>query len=265
MTQAIAERLGNKDDIRIFRYVYDYLVIVLAHKELTDIVAVDLMEVFAACSHGVRFTHERTLEGSLQFLDLKLMFLEDHICWAYEPRSKKDALPYDSAHSKLVKRGTAQSFLGAALAKSCHHEMGRSFLLQVDHLESVGFPRKPLTDAADSLKRKYRGVRLNARERQKNQTGYHSLRSRYLPQLKKCREALQCSGCFFGPEETLGLVQKDKCPGKASEECKKKHQTKFVDCKTSVVYDIPLFCGSSYVKPTGRCINDCAREHAATI
>ncbi|KAG0440601.1 hypothetical protein HPB47_016242 [Ixodes persulcatus] len=46
--QVIAERLGNEGDFKIVGYVDDYLVIVLAPKVLTVVVAVDLMEVFPA-------------------------------------------------------------------------------------------------------------------------------------------------------------------------------------------------------------------------
>lgn len=70
---------------------------------------------------------------------------------------------------------------------------------------------------------------------------------------------------FSAPKKLSALCRKINDPEGKSDECKKKHQNKFVECHTGVVYDIPLSCGRSYVGQTGRCVNDRAREHAASL
>lgn len=114
----------------------------------------DLKDLFASCSNGLKFTCERTWGGSLQFLDLKLKLLDDHICQAYEPRSKAGALPFISTHNKLVKRAITSSCLGAALEKSCPNEMGKSFLRQVDQLVNEGFFAEVLSRSCGGPNRK---------------------------------------------------------------------------------------------------------------
>ena len=47
--------------------------------------------------------------------------------------------------------------------------------------------------------------------------------------------------------------------------CNTAHRTKYTACQTGVVYQIPLTCGRCYIGQTGRCINDRAREHAASV
>ncbi|CAN8021754.1 unnamed protein product [Ixodes persulcatus] len=100
----------------------------------------DVLDCFNLNSHGWTFTHETMTKGRLQFLDLSLNFEGDHVCWKYEPRTKKGVLPFNSAQSKLVKRGTASCLMRASLAKSCHHVADESFLTQVDHLKRGGCP-----------------------------------------------------------------------------------------------------------------------------
>lgn len=60
-----------------------------------------------------------THNSTLQFLDLPLTFQPGQIGWQYNLRTKKDSLPYTSAHSKLVKRSIISARLSSALNKSC--------------------------------------------------------------------------------------------------------------------------------------------------
>lgn len=53
-----------------------------------------------------------------------------------------------------------------------------------------------------------------------------------------------------------GLVEGD---------CQTRHARRFVECVSSVIYEIPLTCEKVYVGQTGRCVNDRLREHAAAI
>lgn len=48
-------------------------------------------------------------------------------------------------------------------------------------------------------------------------------------------------------------------------ECQVNHSTRFVHCKTRVVYEVPLTCGRSYIRQTGRCINTRLREHRNSL
>ncbi|KAL3174053.1 hypothetical protein MRX96_011794 [Rhipicephalus microplus] len=67
------------------------------------------------------------VENEIQFLDLQLRFAKEHIYFIYNPRSKKGLLPFESAHSKLIKKGIVLSACAAALDKSCPHLMFESF------------------------------------------------------------------------------------------------------------------------------------------
>lgn len=68
--------------------------------------------------------------------------------WAYEPRFKKKLLPYDSAHSKLLKRGIA--------SKSYPHKLSSGLGSQLVRLQDVGFPPRVLCNVAESLEKKKR-------------------------------------------------------------------------------------------------------------
>ena len=59
------------------------------------------------------------------------------------------------------------------------------------------------------------------------------------------------------------LCHKINSPDQQTDLCSKKHRTKFAECASGVVYEIPLSCGAVYIGQTGRCVNDRAREHAA--
>ncbi|XP_077534565.1 uncharacterized protein LOC144146494 [Haemaphysalis longicornis] len=59
------------------------------------------------------------------------------------------------------------------------------------------------------------------------------------------------------------------CPMMEKKETKggytKKHEKRYTDCVRNVVYEIPLRCGFSYIRQTGRCFNDRAREHQLAV
>lgn len=83
---------------------------------------------------------EERKESRIQFLDLELklsLYLE---CWKYNPKAQAEVLPYDSAHSKLAKRGIALPCMIAALTKLCAHSASSSFERQVTSLEASGYP-----------------------------------------------------------------------------------------------------------------------------
>lgn len=108
--------------VRIFRYVDDFLVILnLTETDRLTVVVDQILNIFSTCSKNLVFAKEVPDHKIIRFLDLELTFLPDrHVCWKYAPRSKKVLLPYESAHSKLVKRSIANlCFLNALKLPAC--------------------------------------------------------------------------------------------------------------------------------------------------
>ncbi|CAN7937556.1 unnamed protein product, partial [Ixodes hexagonus] len=102
---------------RIFIYVDNFLFFLDDHLEggFDDVVA-KIVTLLTAMSDGLKFAWELPWDNRIQFLDLQIAFCENHVCWWYQPRTRKSLLSYDSAHSELIKRGIA-SCLQAALSK----------------------------------------------------------------------------------------------------------------------------------------------------
>lgn len=60
-------------------------------------------------------------------------------------------LPYNSAHTKLVKRGIVESCLCLVPNKSREHIMPVSFRNQVDRLSDEGYPKSDITQIAEGI------------------------------------------------------------------------------------------------------------------
>lgn len=118
----------------VFRYVDDYLVLCDGSGTNSDDAVSEALTCFSHALQPLAVTHEVPTQGSLRFLDLRLELSKGKVCWAYEPRGDKAPLPFESAHSKLVKRAIANLCLTNALKKSCIHAMEQSFRRQVDRL-----------------------------------------------------------------------------------------------------------------------------------
>lgn len=56
-------------------------------------------------------------EHKLRFLYLMLEIQPGHVCWKYQAKAKGGILPFCLVHTKLVKRGTAQTCKGTASIK----------------------------------------------------------------------------------------------------------------------------------------------------
>ncbi|XP_075732681.1 uncharacterized protein LOC142775216 [Rhipicephalus microplus] len=126
--QRLKDDLSHLDVARTFRYVDDYLIVLgKVPCERVQGVVKGVLEVFNRHSSGLKFTHEMPVDNEIQFLDLRLKFAKEHICFKYNPRTKKGLLPFDSAHSKLIKRGIVLSACAEALDKSCPHLIFESF------------------------------------------------------------------------------------------------------------------------------------------
>lgn len=69
---------------------------------------------------------------------------------------------------------------------------------------------------------------------------------------------------FSAPNKAYGMCrQVNSCA--SIPVCDKKHRTRYTDCNKNVAYRIPLTCGCVYISPTGRCLNDRAQEHVASL
>lgn len=69
----------------------------------------------------------------------------------YSPQTQKALLPYDSAQSKLVRKGTAKLCLWSSLTKSCPYAMQDSLNVEVCRLLSAGFPSTVVTAVVEAL------------------------------------------------------------------------------------------------------------------
>ncbi|CAN7938290.1 unnamed protein product [Ixodes hexagonus] len=148
----IANRTSTKQISRIFRYVDDYLDLLTCCPDDKETQVINnIRSDFLEGGKGLNFTYETPANSVLQFLDLRLTFFQDHTCWMYSPRTKNGLLQYDSAHSKLIKRGIVTSCLNAALKKSCAHSASDSFNTQVQRLKSSGYPSSLLYEVTECL------------------------------------------------------------------------------------------------------------------
>ncbi|KAG0417456.1 hypothetical protein HPB47_005608 [Ixodes persulcatus] len=166
----------------------------------------------------------------------------------YRPRSKKTVLPFNSAHSKLVKRGIASSLLKASFAKSCQHAVKSSFCHQVERLKSSGYPDRFLQEVAETLVSKMKKKQEEAQEPRRR------VRPAVIPYIHKVSHNLKKVAAHFD----LPVVF--SAPEKLSSLCQRINNK-----QDGVVYEIPMTCGKGYVGQTGRCVNERAREHALSV
>lgn len=264
--KTISENLDSSLVTKVFRYVDDYLVMINRPEGNSgDIVVNSVLDVFTRHSGGLKFTHERQNGLFLQYLDLKMKFTERHVCWLYHPRTKKGLLPFDSAHSKLVKRSIASSCLQAALAKSCPHTLQESFEKQIDRLSSAGFPATVLLAVAEKLLRKVKTGPQQPRDRPNRRPQVIPYLHKVSHNLKKIAGRYDVPVVFSAPCKMLQLCPRVADRGTGRNRCSVKHRNKYVECAMGVVYRIPLSCGRVYIGQTGRCVNDRAREHALSL
>lgn len=99
---------------KIFGKVDDYQVLFDAAQPVKGVV-----NFFTDCLYNVVITHELPVNNVIQFLDLRLSLLDDHVCWEYHPRDNKMLFPYHSSFSKLIKRAIENLCFSNALRKSC--------------------------------------------------------------------------------------------------------------------------------------------------
>ncbi|CAN7944504.1 unnamed protein product [Ixodes pacificus] len=182
----------------------------------------------------------------------------------YSPRTKKAILPFDSAHSKLVKRGIANLCLRSALQKSCPHAVRESFDLQLHRLALSGFPPFLVRGVAESLLKKMKSPDTETRKRPKKfEVLPYAHRTSH--NLKRVGAKFNVDVVFTAPCKLSKLCAMSSGTKSRNGPCDKRHAKQFVPCVKEVVYEIPLSCGRDYLGQTGRCWNDRLREHAASL
>lgn len=257
------ECLHQTTAVKVFRFVDDFLIFYRSNHSDTQQCADRIVEVFRSCMSKLQLTTEFPTGNRLRFLDLE-MFLSDHVCWQYAPRSKKSLLPYSSAHSKLVKRAIAKSCLGAALTRSCHHTMCTSFDSQVRRLRMAGYPDNLLCSIAEGLLEGLKQPKKLIRRQEKSPLSKTAVIP-YLHRVSHClKKVAQKAGIrvvFSAKNKFSGMCNKVNREDRGPRVCDKKHAKKFVECCHNAVYEIPLSCGRCYIGQTGRCVNDRLREH----
>ncbi|XP_042148898.1 uncharacterized protein LOC121837360, partial [Ixodes scapularis] len=260
--RAIDDSLDIPQVSRMFRYVDDYLILLNARPKCETQFMDSVQTTFEEHAGGLKFTHEWPENQSLQFLDLKITFHEDSACWMYAPRTKKSLLQFDSAHTKLVKRGIVASTLGAALRKSCDHTAGESFNNQLQRLRASGYPTSVISTIVESmLKQRQRGSPNRTRIRPVVKPYIHRLSHN----LKKVAAKFEVPILLTAPDKLKRLCPKINEQRDTHDLCKINHARKFVECQSGIIYEIPLSCGKVYLGQSGRCINVRLREHALSL
>lgn len=257
---------------KIVRYVDDFLVFVKSDSLRRRVS--DVLSLFEQYGRGLSFTVELPKENELQFLDLRLFREENHVCWAYVPRSKKPILNFNSGHSKVVKMGIAASCLRSAITKSCSDRVSTSFHNQLDRLNKAGFQesvvRKVVLKLIKCVKSNWAAKEKDS-EKQPTKQAVIPYVHKLAHGLKNVANRFDVRVVFSAPNKLNGVCSKvdrllsnsKKCTRKRN--CGVEHNPPFVRCATCVVYCLPLNCGHIYVGQTGRCLNIRLQEHRSSV
>ncbi|XP_077535955.1 uncharacterized protein LOC144148269 [Haemaphysalis longicornis] len=235
--------LEEKSVVKTFRYVDDFLVVFKKKCGAEAEQVGELLDVFSSVLSPFSLTTEMPERGTIRFLDMSLTFCGHYVCWEYAPRSQKGFLSFSSAHTKLVKRGIVRAALKNSVLRSCHHRMFQSLQAQAERLLIAGYPRTLLLTVAESVLKST--TSKEAPQTQETRRGLINV----IPHVHKVSHGLkkiaQKAGIrtVFSAPNKLGRMCKavnDTTPPKA--DCSTNHATRFVPCRTNVVYEIPLEC-----------------------
>lgn len=236
----------------ILRYVDDYLVFV--PKDNYNQNVINVLKVFRENSCGLKFTIECVQDKSLQFLDIKLLFKADHVCWRYSPRAKKPLLNFASSHSKVIKNAIASSCFRSSLLWSCVHEIASSFQDQLGRLRAVGYPSHLLNTICKRLIPVIKGT-----ERSPKRIQSEKRKLAVLPYVHRLSHGLKNVAARYGVTSVFTAPNKlsKLCPRlrnmvesgttQSKNSCQMKHSQQYRSCRTAVVYQVPFSGGRSYV------------------
>lgn len=230
----------------------------------------DILKIFKIHGKGLVFTKELPQGNTLQFLYLSISFHDGRTCWQYFPRAKKGVMPYDSCHSKTVKRGIAMLYLGSALDISCTHMMQSSFDNQIKRLKAASFPDSLVTAVSEALLRKVkckatRGTAGGPEDARTVRPVVIAYIHRVFHNLKKVAGQYDVPFAFSSPVKLAQLCPRTTREETSRQGCDKHHDTTYGRCAKGLVYEIPLSCDNSYIGQAGRCINERAREHELNL
>lgn len=270
LDRLLADRLQSTNVIKVYRFVDDFLVLLQRGAScFEDDVALTLA-VFKDCLSPLQITHETPEKNALKFLDIRLTFSCDQVCWGYAPRSQKPLLPFDSAHTKLVKRSVATMCFTNALKKSCVHQVHSAVEAQVSRLRDTGYPEHVIVAVCEAVRRR-EGLPGKGAETSV-QDGSERRKTAVIPYLHGVAHRLKKIGQRAGVRVVmsaplkLARLCKETCPVRQENSgCNVGHNNKYVECDGGVVYRVPLACGRVYVGQTGRCINSRLREHQNNV
>lgn len=248
--------------MKCFRYVDGFL-ICFSYDQFNAINVEEVLNLFHEARKGLEFTIELPDNDKLQFLDLCLLFSRHCTCWEYKTRSEKGLLPYESGHSKVVKRGIGTSCVGQAIKKSCDHKKDSALAMQVKKLLKCGYPKTLIVSVCEKVLSDICG---RAKPDKENSKEYKKMA--VIPYIHGVSHGLKKTGerngvkvIFSAPYKLRGLCKKANDEQVSRKKFEVKHKYKYVECSNGVVYEIPLTCGKTYVGQTGQCLNKRLRQH----
>lgn len=139
----LQDQIKDSQVINVFSYVCNFLIFLDSGDFSFGHSVSTVLTTFKACVAPLEITHELLSEGSLRFLNLRLIVLDDHVCWAHEPWGKKPLLDFQSAHSKLVESSKVNLSLKNNLTKSLPYSITCSFEGQISRLVTAGYVVSP--------------------------------------------------------------------------------------------------------------------------
>lgn len=208
---------------------------------------------FNECLRPLDITIECPQDDRLRFLDLELHFMASHVCWSYAPRGNKAILPFNSAHSKLVKRSIAGLCFKNVLTKSCAHTVSSSFTKQVERLECAGYSRDVLRSVVEkalkAIKDANRSTAISGEATQVREKKVAVIP--YLHQIshniKRVGKRAGVNVIFSAPAKLLTMCCQVNSDARPQKMCTTKHTDWFVPCEDRVVYCIPSAILSKWI------------------
>nr|XP_054933026.1 uncharacterized protein LOC126542008 [Dermacentor andersoni] len=268
--RALSKVFDGGNVLKVYRYVDDFLILLTERSPLTYSHTVQgILTDFKQQGKGLDFTFELAKDNSLQFLDLNITLTDEGSCWMYRPRARKEVLPYESTHSKTVKRAIATMCLESALKKSCCHKAQASFDDQILKLRKAGFPCLALSAVSEALLKKLKKERKRSEEgltvENKGKAVVIPYSHKVAHNLKHVAVKYKIPVVFSAPRKLATLCRLIGPDDSKKVGCSIKHTNPFVKCEEGVVYHIPMKCGKEYIGQTGRCINERLREHKLSL
>lgn len=94
LDRLLADRLQSTNVIKVYRFVDDFLVLLQRGASCFENDVVSTLAVFKDCLSPLQITHEIPESNALKFLDIRLTFSCNQVCWGYAPRNQKPLLPF---------------------------------------------------------------------------------------------------------------------------------------------------------------------------